>query len=336
MTDNNICMFITSNILGGHEFQSIAMARELSKNAHVDIILPKYFEEKYLYAFGELNVLPHDKYTIYSFFFMGQALVGIIGANHIRKLAKNYNKIIICAGTIESAIAIGFELIFLKNVFIYIPSLADRRLIFSTGGCLYNLVVFPLLNIFTGVITINKIWKYKMRYWCFKPVAIRRNQIPLPFGQLKDSANCSRVVYIGRLDNNKNIIDLIKVLDFKNTPINEFLIIGDGPTLGEIEKLSLNIRHFKINLLGWLSTSEIDSHLSKHDILVLNSHFEGEPLIIRECRIRGMRILVRSIDGVRGITKKSERYGSYCEFTKKLTFLLSQTLPEEFTEKDTD
>jgi hypothetical protein len=68
-----------------------------------------------------------------------------------------------------------------------------------------------------------------------------------------------------------------------------------------------------VEVKGWLSPEEIDDSIGLEDVLILNSRWEGEPLVVREFLERGLTCIARDIEGVRGLIDKKFRFTSQSE-----------------------
>jgi glycosyltransferase involved in cell wall biosynthesis len=131
----------------------------------------------------------------------------------------------------------------------------------------------------------------------------------------------ARLVYVGRFDHLKRVDELMKWLDTEVNPVSELLLIGDGPLRTKLEQQAQTLTYLKCIFLGWKSPEEQDRLIRSSDILVLNSLLEGEPLVIREARARGMKILVRSIVGTRGVTARKERFDTQSELIDRILII---------------
>lgn len=92
------------------------------------------------------------------------------------------------------------------------------------------------------------------------------------------------VGYIGRLSEEKGILNLIEAI--KILRINEnirFIIGGDGPLKDLIlESISVNKLEDRVKYVGWISHSELPIYLNRIKLLVLPSYTEGLPNIMLE------------------------------------------------------
>ena len=114
---------------------------------------------------------------------------------------------------------------------------------------------------------------------------------------VSDSKSC---VFVGRLTEQKGLpylIEAIHVLSRKNYHLN-LTIIGEGPDRKKNEEL---VRRFNLQdqvfFFGKVVHEEIADQLSKHDIFVLPSLYEGHPNALLEAMSVGLPSLVTKCGG---------------------------------------
>jgi glycogen synthase len=86
------------------------------------------------------------------------------------------------------------------------------------------------------------------------------------------------------------------------------IFIGDGPDRMAIADKAQAVSHIKVNLGPWMPVTGVDQFLGVDDCLIMNSRWEGEPLVVREFTARGLPCVVRDIAGMRGVTNRSMRF----------------------------
>lgn len=96
-----------------------------------------------------------------------------------------------------------------------------------------------------------------------------------------------KLLYVGRLDHNKNILNTLKEIDC--TDIECFSIVGDGELYNDVRQLAH--ANPKIKLLGRLSNSESLRVMAEHDYLVLPSLYDGWGAVVNEALSVGTRVL---------------------------------------------
>jgi glycosyltransferase involved in cell wall biosynthesis len=209
---------------------------------------------------------------------------------------------------VEAGICTSVALAGRRNVSLYLPSFFDRTVLWGRFGYLYNLILGCFGVFYTNIITINRIQAKLIRGFMHRPTLV----VPNLVGDIPRAREgvAGRLLYIGRLDRQKRVPELLEWLDFDQNPYREMLIIGDGPDRDAIATTTARLKHMKATLLGWKSRAEQNDLIGAKDVLLLNSMIEGEPLVIREANKRGILVMARDIPGVRGVTFKRNRFQS--------------------------
>lgn len=113
---------------------------------------------------------------------------------------------------------------------------------------------------------------------------------PLPWSQRDD-----RVIFIGRLGEEKGVRLLPPVWHEWGAEAASLEIIGEGPLRGELEVLAGEQRE-RILFSGQLPFSETQTRLAKAKLLVLPSLcFEGFPMVIREAFALGVPVVASDL-----------------------------------------
>jgi len=234
--------------------------------------------DKYFGNFPFKNSL---RYYIYDF---GQwrLLNKWLNKNH-----KNYDTIISSWYKLSSQLAIN------KNV--NYKTIAWEHTNFEIGGLLWNKILRRFYNNLQKVICINTPSK---KYYEDKGLKVEKisNIIGSPF-ESNNSSNLeskqNTLIYVGRLDNDKNvdeILDILNEIDFKNF---KFKIIGDGPNRAELEQKVNSIEYLnnKIEFLGSKNSLEIFEELNKSKVFLFTSKVEGLPTVLIEAMMCGNAII---------------------------------------------
>lgn len=115
---------------------------------------------------------------------------------------------------------------------------------------------------------------------------------------------CLRIVTVGRLVEKKGIADAILALSTVDAPF-EYLVAGDGPLRGSLERLALERAPGKpIRFLGARTQSEIASLLQSADVFVAPSvtaadgDVEGLPVSIMEAMASGIPVVSTRHSGI--------------------------------------
>lgn len=136
------------------------------------------------------------------------------------------------------------------------------------------------------------------------------------------SSSPIRIVMIGRLDAQKDHRTLFKALTGKEN--FELILVGDGPKKSELIEYSKECGiDSKVEFLGL--RSDIESILSKSDIFVLISNWEGFPRSTLEAMRGGLPVIVSDVGGSKEAVQKNGYVvgrGDYVSLSKVLDNLL--------------
>lgn len=156
--------------------------------------------------------------------------------------------------------------------------------------------------------------------------------IPIDFPKETISYKKIKIVFIGRLTDDKGIFDFL--YNFKNYTVGleskkniEFIIIGDGPNYNKIEKLSSHNNDLcRISLRGYLSKEEIRNILiESHFILLPSLVYENAPLSLVEGSFCQCNIITMNYGGMKEIANKFNSSILIDDFSEKsITSLLSK------------
>lgn len=117
--------------------------------------------------------------------------------------------------------------------------------------------------------------------------------------------SCSRMVNLKRID---LIIDALKKLKNSNLKF-EWTHIGGGNLFEHIQqRVDLELKDIKVNLLGSISNSEVYSYYKKHsvDLFINVSSTEGLPVSIMEAISFGIPIIATDVGGTSEIVVDNE------------------------------
>lgn len=103
------------------------------------------------------------------------------------------------------------------------------------------------------------------------------------------SLNGAKLLYVGRLDANKNILPILENFDSYGEYVACFSIIGDGPLYSELQMMAKS--NSKIKVLGRLGNDDAKRMMREHDYLVLPSLYDGWGAVVNEALGVGTRVL---------------------------------------------
>lgn len=310
MDNVRIAILVCTNVLGGHEFQASALARSLSEHVQLSVFVNRSEHAKVFLDAG-LRVVVVEGVLLTTGSLPRQWLAGWRRKAEFRRLVAGYDHVIVCAGAVEAGVAAGVALSGYKPTSLYLPFFYDRVPVWGWIGHAYNCILASACRLFDRIITINRIQAHVIRAFSGLSTFVVSNKIRTVQPPVEQGP--ARLVFVGRLDHQKRVGELMQWLDADSNPIKELVLIGDGPLRSQLEQQAQTLTYLKCSFLGWRSPDEQDRLIRSSDILVLNSLLEGEPLVIREARARGMSIAARDIVGMRGVTARTERYTSQVE-----------------------
>ncbi|HLP86287.1 MAG TPA: glycosyltransferase family 4 protein [Candidatus Paceibacterota bacterium] len=122
----------------------------------------------------------------------------------------------------------------------------------------------------------------------FKPLNIPKEQ--------------NRIIFIGRLEKEKNLINLfygVKGLDVK------LVVVGDGSLRAQLEDIA-NKEGINVIFKGNIPQSSIPEELNKSEIFILPSLYEGNPKVLLEAMSSGLACIGTDVQGINSIIKDGE------------------------------
>ena len=109
-----------------------------------------------------------------------------------------------------------------------------------------------------------------------------------------------KLLFVGRVEINKGIIELLKVLsDFDGFKFH-LTIVGDGNFMSEVKKWILKVNLSQnVTCQGYLAFGpQLMNIYREHDIFILPSYSEGLPQVILEAMANGCLVLSTSVGSV--------------------------------------
>jgi len=105
------------------------------------------------------------------------------------------------------------------------------------------------------------------------------------------------IIFVGRLEKEKNLDSLIKALVGTNYTLD---IVGVGGLEGYLKDLAQSLR-IKVNFLGKIPNENLSQELCKHEFFILPSFYEGNPKALLEAMACGLVVLSSNIPGINDI-----------------------------------
>lgn len=111
----------------------------------------------------------------------------------------------------------------------------------------------------------------------------------MPLEEEYNEGGKPKLIFIGSIDERKNILNLVKAcLEIENL-YESFTIIGGGEKNEELLQLIKNKR--KIKFLGQISNDEVYLHLRNSDLCILPSLFDGWGAVVNESLMVGVPVI---------------------------------------------
>jgi len=105
-----------------------------------------------------------------------------------------------------------------------------------------------------------------------------------------------RLCFVGRLDKQKNLFNLLKAI--KNIPNIKLIIIGEGEQKEKLKRYAQD-ECLKIDFLGRIPNEKIPIELNKSDIFVFPSLYEGNPKALLEAMACGLPVIASNVEGIK-------------------------------------
>lgn len=126
-----------------------------------------------------------------------------------------------------------------------------------------------------------------------------------------------RIIYVGRLSNEKNLFNLVRA--FTTLPIT-LDVYGSGKLEEKLKNEARKLR-VKVNFSGVIPNHDLPKVLNKYKYFVLPSYYEGMPKSLLEALACGLLCIGTNVDGIRDIIKDEENgiliFGTSSEEIKK-------------------
>lgn len=314
-------MLVCGKVVGGHEIQLLTILRDLCV-IRTDVLVLCQTAVTHAYFASLPCEVKLAEFGVVGKVWQQWREARVI-ARQLRGFFSEAKIIFVSGGTIEACIGAARAAKIAQpatKTLAYIPMYIDRSLAHGVIGTVYDLMVDRMGRIVDAYLTINRIQALMLRKHYGRPVTVVENFIqPV---RLPTTSKGRRLVFLGRFDDGqKGLVELVDMLDQKDNPYRELVLIGDGPDKDAIVARSAKASFVNVQFKSWMSTGEVDEFLGSNDCLIMNSRWEGEPLVVREFTARRLPCVVRDIAGMRGVTKKNLRFVDSPSLISILTML---------------
>jgi glycosyltransferase involved in cell wall biosynthesis len=158
-----------------------------------------------------------------------------------------------------------------------------------------------------------------------KKVVYLRNPISLA-PKVGKTIQTTRLVFIGRLEYQKNPLEFMKLCHLLKDEIRSALVIGDGSLRSSMEAYAKQ-EELNCDFLGW--NSDPWSNISSGDVLVCTSLYEGMPLVVLEALSRDVPVIAKEIPGVNDIFTDFRPLFMYRDLKELRDFTFEKRIIEE-------
>ena len=133
-----------------------------------------------------------------------------------------------------------------------------------------------------------------------KKIFIQKNWIDSTKFYLLPKKKKLNSIFVGRLSEEKNLIDLIKIIKKINIPLS---IYGEGPQKNILKNMIGKKFKNKISIKGNIQNNKLPSIYNKHNVFFLNSKAEGQPKSLLEAMSCGLIVIGKNSSGINEIIK---------------------------------
>jgi glycosyltransferase involved in cell wall biosynthesis len=122
---------------------------------------------------------------------------------------------------------------------------------------------------------------------------------PAPLEEVGIPAGRRAMVYVGRLDRQKGLPWLLKLLPpvFAGLPAHDLLLVGQGPQRKSLQRLASELGiGARVHFTGF--RADVPEILAASDLLLLPSQWEGMPNVVLEAMAGGKPIVATNAEGV--------------------------------------
>lgn len=123
----------------------------------------------------------------------------------------------------------------------------------------------------------------------------------IPFAYCTNNSyaiNCSyqltdklRLIFVGSLTHNKNVISVLKVLSAIQDDTVSFDIVGDGEERKHLEYFVTKNQVPNVTFRGYLQMKEVSTVMNQADVLILPSHYDGWGAVVNEALQLGLYVI---------------------------------------------
>jgi len=114
------------------------------------------------------------------------------------------------------------------------------------------------------------------------------------------------ILYVGRVEREKGVLDLIRALGYPGFAHTELCVVGDGSAVRSAVELAARMEA-RVHFAGPRPFAEIPQWLAAADVLSLPSWNEGAPNVVLEALSSGRRVVATSVGGIPDVVASEEQ-----------------------------
>lgn len=201
---------------------------------------------------------------------------------------------------------------------------------------IYILIFYYLLtqaglifsDIFTVTTKVDKI-NLEKKFYNKDNIVVHQNYVIGNFSQTFEQRHDSRILSVGRLEKQKNYLEIIKNLANTNLQLD---IVGEGSQKQEI-LLKAREDNVKIEVFGSVPNDKLIKKYSKYKIFITGSKFEGNPKAVLEAMSSGCVVIAFENENVKEVIKNNENGILFSNFNEIKSLLKNSLYNKEQFEK---
>lgn len=136
-----------------------------------------------------------------------------------------------------------------------------------------------------------------------------------------------QMLYIGQLIPRKGLDRLLEALGGINGPLWHLKIIGVGTEESALKSFAAKLGvHDRVSFLGAMSNSDAMAELSRADMLLLPSRFDGYGAVINEALLSGVPVICSDTCGARQVLNMAPEFGEVFDSVPTLSSAIKRWL----------
>lgn len=165
--------------------------------------------------------------------------------------------------------------------------------------------ITKILNMSDVIIALGESWKKKISQYCSVDVRVVYNSVEAN-GYNPYNTNSKNVLFLGRLEKEKGIFDLIEAAQYviKEEKDINFILAGNGDLHSIMEVIEAKKLSNNFKVLGWVNSNEVKKLLKDSIAYVLPSYNEGMPMSILEAMSFGIPVVSTDVGSIPEIIKQ--------------------------------